>query len=250
VLWIRMTVAIPVVDHPEQTAPLTNGQYFCAENGVPPSILDTLDRIGNLLSRRLNVMMDLSTVIGILLAGLFGILGTAIGSILTGRNQDILTRELLEEQRKREDTAYKRQLDSARHDRLTKRYEELIVAAQKYAEVAYSMYSDALAPYILEEDELADLPGNPKKVYRDFYMASEKERTEFQRVMSLVAIEGENSDIVQCGRAFEKAFRELLEALAAGSSDAVLDQHEEVVKAYDALSSAVRTHMQELGTPG
>jgi hypothetical protein len=191
-------------------------------------------------------MMELSTVIGILLAGLFGIVGTAIGSILTGRNQDMLTRQLLEEQRKREDTAYKRQLDSARHDQLTKRYEELIVAAQKYAEVAYSMYSDALAPYILEEDEPANLRGNPKKVYRDFYMASEKERAEFQRVLSLVAIEGENSDIVQCGRAFEKAFRELLEALAAGSSDAVLDQHEDVVKAYDALSSAVRTHMQEL----
>ena len=193
--------------------------------------------------------MDLNTVIGILLAGLFGIAGTAIGSILTGRNQDILTHQLLEEQRKREDTAYKRQLASARHDRLTKRYEELIVAAQKYAEVAYSMYSDALAPYMLEGDEVANLPGNPKKLYRDFYMASDKERTEFQRLLSLVAIEGENSDIVQRGRAFEKVFRVLLEALAAGSSDAVLDQHEDVVKAYEALSSAIQTHMQKLETP-
>ncbi len=193
--------------------------------------------------------MDLNTVIGILLAGLFGIAGTAIGSILTGRNQDILTHQLLEEQRKREDTEYKRQLASARHDRLTKRYEELIVAAQKYAEVAYSMYSDALAPYMLEGDEVANLPGNPKKLYRDFYMASDKERTEFQRLLSLVAIEGENSDIVQRGRAFEKVFRVLLEALAAGSSDAVLDQHEDVVKAYEALSSAIQTHMQKLETP-
>ncbi|MGO8950172.1 MAG: hypothetical protein ACLQUY_21450 [Ktedonobacterales bacterium] len=197
----------------------------------------------------MDLNINLGIIIGILLAGVFGIAGTAIGSVLTGRNQDILTRQLLEEQRKREDIAYKRQLDSARHDRLTKRCEELIVAAQKYAEVAYSMYSDALAPYILEEGELANLRENPKKVYRDFYMTSEKERTEFQRVLSLVAIEGENSDIVQRGRAFEKAFRELLEALAAGSSDAVLDQHEGVVKAYDAFSSAVRTHMQELETP-
>ena len=193
--------------------------------------------------------MDLNTVIGILLAGLFGIAGTAIGSILTGRNQDILTHQLLEEQRKREDTEYKRQLASARHDRLTKRYEELIVAAQKYAEVAYSMYTDALAPYMLEGDEVANLPGNPKKLYRDFYMASDKERTEFQRLLSLVAIDGENSDIVQRGRAFEKVFRVLLEALAAGSSDAVLDQHEDVVKAYEALSSAIQTHMQKLETP-
>jgi hypothetical protein len=192
------------------------------------------------------VTMNLSTVIGILLAGLFGIAGTAIGSILTGRNQDILTRQLLEEQRKREDTAYKRQLDSVRHDRLSKRYEELIVAAQKYAEVAYSMYSEALAPYIVDGDARAHSLENPKKFYHDYYMTSDKERTEFQRVLSLVAIEGENSDIVQRGHAFEKAFRVLLEALASGSSDAVLDQHEEVVKAYDALSSAVRTHMQEL----
>ena len=231
--------------HPRRTC----GQYFCVENGLPPSIFDTLDRIGNLLSGKLNVTMDLSTVFGILLAGLFGIAGTAIGSILTGRNQDILTRQLLEEQRKREDIVYKRQLASARHDRLTKRYEELIVAAQEYAEVAYSMYSDALAPYMLEGDAVAGLPGNPKKLYRDFYMASDKERTEFQRVLSLVAIGGENSDIVQRGRAFEKVFRVLLEALAAGSSDAVLDQHEDVVKAYEALSSAIQTHMQELETP-
>jgi hypothetical protein len=194
-------------------------------------------------------MLALSTVIGILLAGLFGIAGTAIGSLLTGRNQDTLTRQLLADQRKREDIDYKRQQDSARQNRIAKRLEELIVAAQRYAEVAYYLYSETLAQYMVDRDAVGILAENPKKFYRDFYMASDKERTEFQRVLSLVAIEGENSDIVQCGRTFEKAFRVLLEALASGSSDAILDQHEDVVQAYDALSRAVRTHMQAIETP-
>lgn len=142
-------------------------------------------------------------------------------------------------QGKREDITYNRQLATAQHELLSKKYDELMLAARKYLDkahyLAYKVSRDAPGVIITWESLLE---------------AANDERIEFQRAYTMVMLHGGANDVSNLSEQFTEAYVEG----AAKLTDTEMAYEErfgfrDFKKAYDALLEALQTHIRKLGNP-